>query len=86
MKAHPTYPQDAQALGQTPATEKVDLKLVVEDDDGVFLPVVGRGLWVGVDGALCAGPPLQKHHQLCNRPQGHTIHIYAAVIGKVIGL
>ena len=69
-----TYPQNPEALGQAPAAEKVNLKLVVQNDDGVFLPKLGVGLGVRVDDALRARPPLQKHDQLCKRPQ--QTHIY----------
>lgn len=52
MMGKGTYPQDPKALSQAPAAEKVNLKLVVENHDGVFFPVVGGGPRVCVDGTL----------------------------------
>lgn len=75
VHGRPTYPQNPEALGQAPPAEEVDLELVVQDHDGVFFPELGVGLGVRVDDALGARPPLQQHHQLCNR-HNHT-HIYS---------
>lgn len=60
-----THPQYAVSLTNGPATQEINLIVVVEDDDDVlFAELIHCGL-IGVQSAICARPPLQQHHQLC---------------------
>ncbi len=53
-----THPQYAVSLTHGPATQEVDLIVMVEDDDDVlFTELIHRGLFA-VQRALCARPPL----------------------------
>lgn len=52
-----THPQYAVSLTHGPATQEVDLIVMVEDDDDVlFAELIHRGL-ISVQRALCARPP-----------------------------
>lgn len=73
-----THPKNTKSFTDGPATQEVDLKVVVEDDDHVLLAKhVCRGL-VGVQGAIGAWPPLQHHHQLCKGERMEHVILHLA--------
>lgn len=49
-----SYPENAQPLAVGPAAQEVNFKGVVEDHDGVLLPIQRETLWVRVERAFCA--------------------------------
>lgn len=61
-KAYGTYPQHSKALRHSPATQEVDFKVVIQDDDDMLFPKGIHCSLVGEQGALCARPPFQQHY------------------------
>ena len=49
-----THPQDPKSFTKVPTTEKVDFKVVIQDDDDMFFPKGVHSGLVREQGALCA--------------------------------
>lgn len=62
----PSHSQNSKAFTEGPATQKVDLKIMVEKNNRVLLSIQRIAFWVGVKCAFRARPPLQDCNYLCD--------------------
>lgn len=64
IKSSVSYPKYSKSVTEGPATQKVNLKTVVQNHNSILFSIEWVGFWVSVESAFCPRPPLQGCYQL----------------------